>query len=72
MRLGDVAVVTGSYYFELYVLTEGLVQVGWSGRDHGCDEDAENGVGDSEASWAFGRRGRDVGRRRGARAEVAR
>ncbi|KAK8824904.1 hypothetical protein WA538_005570 [Blastocystis sp. DL] len=53
VRLGDVAVVTGSYYFELYVLTEGLVQVGWSGRDHGCDEDAENGVGDSEASWAF-------------------
>ena len=36
------------------MLTEGLVQAGWCGQNHGCDESQENGVGDSENSWSFG------------------
>ena len=49
------AYCSGNYYYEIYVLTEGLVQAGWCGSDHGCDESQENGVGDSETSWSFGR-----------------
>lgn len=37
------------------MLTEGLVQAGWCGQNHGCDELQENGVGDSENSWSFGK-----------------
>lgn len=54
IQLGTIAVITGRYYYEFYVLTEGLVQAGWAGRDHGCDEENANGVGDGVHSWGFG------------------
>ena len=54
------------------MLTEGLVQAGWCGSDHGCDESQENGVGDSETSWSFGRSDERVTwNRYSAREEVA-
>lgn len=47
-------IVTGRYYYEVHLITNGLVQIGWCGKNHGCNEEEENGVGDDENSWSFG------------------
>ena len=47
-------IVTGHYYYEVHLITNGLVQIGWCGKNHGCNEEEENGVGDDENSWSFG------------------
>ena len=56
VQLGAIRVVSGRYYFEVHLLTEGLVQIGWASQNHGCSEEEQNGVGDSEDSWGFGAR----------------
>ena len=47
-------IVTGCYYFEIHLVTSGLVQIGWCGKNHTCNEEEENGVGDDDNSWSFG------------------
>lgn len=55
MRLGNEMIVTGRYYFEVHMITSGLVQIGWCGKKHTCNEEEENGVGDDSNSWSFGK-----------------
>ena len=54
VRLGNIAVVSGRYYYEVHMVSEGLVQMGWCGKNNECDETQENGVGDDRNSWGFG------------------
>lgn len=54
VRLGNEVIVTGRYYFEIHLITNGLIQIGWCGKNHGCNEEEENGVGDDGNSWSFG------------------
>lgn len=73
VRLGSIAVVSGCYYFEIHVVSEGLVQVGWCGKNQQCNEEEENGVGDDANSWSFGEDVNcDVTCRYGARQEMER
>lgn len=73
VRLGSIAVVSGCYYFEIHVVSEGLVQVGWCGKNQQCNEEEENGVGDDVNSWSFGGGVHcDVMCRYGARQEMER
>ena len=60
VRLGNIAVVCGSYYFEVHIVSEGLVQLGWCGKNNECDEAQENGVGDDPNSWGFGGQSRFI------------
>lgn len=44
---------TGRYYYELEVLSEGLMQVGFADDSFRCDPSSGQGVGDHLHSWAF-------------------
>lgn len=57
IRLSDVGVDSGSlrgrWYYEVTLMTGGLMQVGWAGPSFRCSPTSGQGVGDAEASWAF-------------------
>lgn len=44
---------TGKWYFEIKLLTDGVVQVGWVDSSFGASTDEGDGVGDHEHSWGF-------------------
>jgi hypothetical protein len=43
----------GGLYYEVVVLTGGLVQVGWITDPDGLDSEAGDGVGDAPGSWSY-------------------
>jgi len=49
--LGDVAVGTGRWMYEVTLLTSGLMQLGWCTKD--CVFNYDHGVGDSPGSFFF-------------------
>lgn len=44
---------TGRYYYEIEVLSEGLMQVGFADESFRCDPSSGQGVGDHLHSWAY-------------------
>lgn len=44
---------TGRYYYEVEIMTEGLVQIGFADASFRCDPTSGQGVGDHLHSWAF-------------------
>ncbi|CAN0160043.1 unnamed protein product, partial [Laminaria digitata] len=58
LRLSHVGVSSGStrggrWYYEVTLLTGGLMQVGWAGPLFQCSPIRGQGVGDNMHSWAF-------------------
>ncbi|CAM9095192.1 unnamed protein product, partial [Hapterophycus canaliculatus] len=57
IRLSDVGVGSGSlqerWYYEVTLMTGGLMQVGWAGPTFRCSPTSGQGVGDADGSWAF-------------------
>jgi len=45
-------VKTGKWYYEVTMITAGLLQIGWVTEDHESDPDCGMGVGDDNYSWA--------------------
>ena len=48
-----IAKLTGRWYYEVLLLTDGLIQIGWSGPLFKCDPISGQGVGDHSSSWAY-------------------
>lgn len=57
IRLSDVKVglgsINGRWYYEVTLLTGGLMQLGWAGPSFECSPVRGQGVGDHAHSWAF-------------------
>ncbi|CAM9328498.1 unnamed protein product, partial [Scytosiphon promiscuus] len=57
IRLSDVGVASGllreRWYYEVTLMTGGLMQLGWAGPSFRCSPTSGQGVGDAEGSWAF-------------------
>lgn len=57
IRLSNAAVGSGSiheqWYYEVTLLTGGLMQLGWAGPSFQCSPVRGQGVGDHTCSWAF-------------------
>ncbi|KAJ1459293.1 concanavalin A-like lectin/glucanase domain-containing protein, partial [Pelagophyceae sp. CCMP2097] len=43
----------GRWYYEVVLLTDGLMQVGWADSDFACEPVRGQGVGDHTSSWAW-------------------
>ena len=41
----------GNWYFEVTLLTSGLMQIGWIRESFHCDSKSGDGVGDTSDSW---------------------
>ena len=54
-RDGDVSMLLteGAWYYEVVLLTDGLMQIGWADEAFQCDPLSGQGVGDNEHSWAY-------------------
>ncbi|DAZ94132.1 TPA: hypothetical protein N0F65_010376 [Lagenidium giganteum] len=55
VKLGKVAITAGSglWYFEVLMLTDGLMQIGYIDNEFVADAVQGQGVGDHNSSWAF-------------------
>lgn len=55
LRLADVGLqrMTGRWFYECTLLSDGLMQIGWANSNFRCDPVCGQGVGDHLHSWAF-------------------
>lgn len=55
LRLGssEIALRRGCWYYEVTLLTEGLMQIGWAENGFVADSEKGDGVGDDAHSWSF-------------------
>ena len=55
LRLNDVSLqrMSGRWFYEVTILTNGLMQIGWADSHFRCDPGCGQGVGDHLHSWAF-------------------
>jgi len=44
---------TGRWFYEVLLLSDGLIQIGWASNSFRCDPVSGQGVGDHASSWAF-------------------
>ena len=52
-RLGEFELCRGSWYYEVTLLTEGLMQIGWAQTGFTSNSDSGDGVGDDNQSWSY-------------------
>jgi hypothetical protein len=45
--------MTGRWFYECILMTDGLMQIGWADKSFRCDPSCGHGVGDHPHSWAF-------------------
>lgn len=53
LRVANVELRHGKWYYEVQLITDGLMQIGWVDSIFSCDDDDGQGVGDDSHSWAF-------------------
>ncbi|KAF0689632.1 Aste57867_18931 [Aphanomyces stellatus] len=47
------ALHAGTWYYEVELVTDGVIQLGWADASFEADDDEGDGVGDHVASWAY-------------------
>jgi len=53
VRLGHIELRRGVWYYEVTLLTEGLMQIGWAQTGFSSNSESGDGVGDDDQSWSY-------------------
>ena len=53
VRLGEFELRRGLWYYEVTLLTEGLMQIGWAQTGFTSNSESGDGVGDDKQSWSY-------------------